>query len=92
MATLHLLGIGGLTEPYYWLFIVLTSIPFLLFCFLLLRPVAPLSLKNVLHLALFPIGAGVFAGAAFTLVASGYRCEYFVATGLLSLDFGALGL
>jgi hypothetical protein len=26
VATLYLLGIGGLAEPYYWLFILLTSI------------------------------------------------------------------
>src|SRR6185369_14650164 len=30
VATLHLLGIGDLAEPYYWLFILLTSIPFVL--------------------------------------------------------------
>jgi hypothetical protein len=28
VATLYLLGIGDLTESYYWLFILLTSIPF----------------------------------------------------------------
>jgi hypothetical protein len=70
VATLYLLGIGNLTEPYYWLFILLTTIPFVLFCFLLVRFVAPLSFKDVLHLSLYPIGAGVFAGAAFALVAS----------------------
>jgi hypothetical protein len=42
VATLHLLGIGNLTEPYYWLFILLTSVPFVLICFLLVRLVAPL--------------------------------------------------
>ena len=41
VATLYLLGIGNLTEPYYWLFILLTSIPFVLICFLLVRFVAP---------------------------------------------------
>ncbi len=70
MATLQLLRIGNLTEPYYWLFVLLTSIPFVLFSFLLVRLVAPLSLKDVLHLSFYPIGAGIFAGAAFTLVAS----------------------
>ena len=71
VATLHVLGIGGLTEPYYWLFILLTSIPFVLLAFVLVRLVAPLSFKDVLHLSLYPIGTGVFAGAAFALVASG---------------------
>ena len=70
IATLYLLGIGNLTEPYYWLFILLTSIPFVLICFLLVRFVSPLSLKDVLHLSLYPIGAGVFTGAAFALVTS----------------------
>lgn len=49
VATLYLLGIGNLTEPYYWLVILLTSIPFVLFSFLLVRLVAPLSFKDVLH-------------------------------------------
>ena len=35
VATLYLLGIGNLTEPHYWLFILLTSIPFVLISFLL---------------------------------------------------------
>jgi hypothetical protein len=70
VATLYLLGIGNLTEPYYWLFILLTSIPFVLICFLLVRLVAPLSFRDVLHLSFYPIGAGVFVGAAFALVAS----------------------
>jgi hypothetical protein len=70
VATLHLLGIGNLTEPYYWLFILLTSIPFVLFSFLLVRLVAPLSFKDVLHLSFYPIGAGVFTGAVLALVAS----------------------
>ncbi|MGC2409370.1 MAG: hypothetical protein WA441_05100 [Methyloceanibacter sp.] len=70
VATLYLLGIGNLTEPYYWLFILLTSIPFVLFSFLLVRFVEPLSFKDVLHLSFYPIGAGVFTGAAFALVAS----------------------
>jgi hypothetical protein len=39
------LGIGSLTEPYYWLFILLTSILFVLFSFLLVRLVATLSFK-----------------------------------------------
>jgi hypothetical protein len=42
VTALHLLDIGDLTEAYYWLFIVLTSIPFVLLCFLLLRLVTPL--------------------------------------------------
>jgi hypothetical protein len=70
VATLYLLGIGDLAEPFFWLFILLTAIPFVLFCFLLVWFVAPLSFKDVLHLSLYPIGAGVFAGAAFALVAS----------------------
>ena len=63
VATLNLLGIGDLTEPYYWLFILLTSIPFILFCFLLVRLVTHLSFKDVLHISLYPMGAGVFTGA-----------------------------
>ena len=63
VATLYLLGIGNLTEPYYWLVIVLTSIPFVLFAFLFVRFVSPVSFKDVLHLSLYPIGAGVFTGA-----------------------------
>ena len=70
VATLHLLGIGNLNEPYYWLFILLTSIPFVLICFLLARLVAPFSFRDVLHLSFYPIGAGVFTGAAFALVVS----------------------
>jgi len=70
VATLYLLGIGDLTEPYYWLFILLTSIPFVLICFLLVRFVAPLSFRDVLHLSFHPIGAGVFTGAVFALLAS----------------------
>jgi hypothetical protein len=70
VVTVYLLGIGGLTEPYYWLFILLTSIPFVLFSFLLARLVATLSFKDVLHLSLYPIGAGVFTGAALALMAS----------------------
>jgi hypothetical protein len=31
VATLYLLDIGNLMEPYFWLFILLTSIPFVLF-------------------------------------------------------------
>ena len=68
VATLYLLGIGNLAEPYYWIFIVLTAISFVLICFLLVRLVAPL--KDVLHLSFHPIGAGVFAGAFFALLAS----------------------
>ena len=37
---------------------------------MLVRLVAPLSLKDVLHLSFYPVGAGIFAGAAFALVAS----------------------
>ncbi len=37
VATLHLLGIGNVAEPYYWLFILLNAIPFVVFCFLLVR-------------------------------------------------------
>ena len=70
VATLYLLGIGNLTEPYYWFFILLTSILFVLFCFSLVRLIAPLSFKDVLHLSLYPIGAGVFTGAVFALVVS----------------------
>jgi hypothetical protein len=70
VATLYLLGIGSLTEPLYWLFILLTSIPFVLFCFLLLRFVAPFSLRDVLHVSFYPIGTGIFVGALIALVAS----------------------
>lgn len=82
VATLYLLGIGNLAEPYYWLFILLTSIPFVLFCFLLVRLVAPLSFKDVLHLSFYPIGAGIFTGAAFALVASAV-VGLLVATGYI---------
>jgi hypothetical protein len=41
-----------------------------LFTFLFLNFVASLSFKDVLHLSFYPIGAGVFAGAAFALVTS----------------------
>ena len=57
VGTLALLGIGNLTEPYCWLVIVLTSIPFVLISFVLVSRVAPLSLKDVLHLSFYPIGA-----------------------------------
>jgi hypothetical protein len=67
VATLYLLGIGNVAEPYYWLFILLTWIPFVLFSFLLFRLVTPLSFRDVLHLSFYPIGVG---GAALTLVAS----------------------
>ena len=70
VASLYLLGIGNLTQPFYWLFILLTSIPFVVLCFLLVRLVVPLSFKDVLHLTFYPIGAGVFSGAVLTLVAS----------------------
>lgn len=70
VATLYLLGIGNLAEPFYWLVIVLTSIPFVLICFLLVRFVSALSFKDVLHLCLYPIGAGVFTGAGVGLVAA----------------------
>jgi hypothetical protein len=83
MATLYLLGIGNLTEPYYWLFILLTSIPFVLIAFLLVRLVDPLPFKDVLHLSLYPIGAGGFTGAAVTLVASGVVAAL-VAVGYVS--------
>jgi hypothetical protein len=53
VATLYLLRIGGLSEPYYWLFVLLTSIPFVLFTFLLVRLVAPLSLRDVAYRILF---------------------------------------
>jgi hypothetical protein len=37
---------------------------------LLVRVVAPLSLKDALHLSFYPIGSGVFAGTIFALAAS----------------------
>ena len=50
VATLYLLGIGNLTEPYYWLFILLTSIPFVVVCSLLVykadNQVTPHSLAH----------------------------------------------
>ena len=70
-ATLSLLGIGNLSEAYYWLFILLTSAPFILLCFPLVRLVSHLSFKDTVHLSLYPIGAGAFAGAALALVAAG---------------------
>jgi hypothetical protein len=36
VATLHLLGIGNLTEPYYWVLILLILIPFVLATFVLI--------------------------------------------------------
>jgi hypothetical protein len=82
VATLYLLDIGSLTETYYWLFILLTSIPFVLICFLLVRLVTPLSLKEVLHLSFHPVGAGIFTGAAFALVAAAV-VALFVAIGTI---------
>jgi len=70
VTTLHLLDIGDLAEPYYWLFILLTSVTFVLLSFLMVRLVSSSSLKDVLHLSFHPIGAGVFRGAAFALVAA----------------------
>src|SRR5262245_49212753 len=64
VVTLQLLGIGGLTEPYYWLVVVLTAIPFVVLCFFLVRLVAPLSFKDAVHISLYHICAGVVAGAA----------------------------
>jgi hypothetical protein len=81
--TAHVLGIGDLSEPYYWLFILLTSIPFVLLCFLLLCLVTTLSFKDVLHLSLYPIGAGVFSGAAVALVAAAV-VGFLVAVGFIS--------
>lgn len=83
VATLYLLGIGNLAEPLYWLFILLTSIPFVLFSFLLVRLVARLSFKDVLHISLYPIGAGIFTGAFFALVASAV-VAWLVAVGFIS--------
>jgi hypothetical protein len=40
VATLRLLGIGNLTEPFYWLFMLLTAIPSMLICFSKERPPA----------------------------------------------------
>ena len=71
VATLYLSGIGDLTEPYYWTFILLDLDPFR--SRLLLAPsdlLHRLSFKDVLHLSFYPIGAGVFVGAVFALVAS----------------------
>jgi hypothetical protein len=93
VVTLHLLGIGSLTEPYYWLFILLTSVPFVLLSFLLVRLVVPLSLKDVLHLSFHPIGAGVFTGAIFALVASAV-VKSLVAVGFIpeiKFDFSQWG-
>jgi hypothetical protein len=70
VATLNLLGIGGMIEPYYWLFVLLTSIPFVIAAFFVLKFVAPIPFKDALHLSFYPIGAGIFTGAAFALVAS----------------------
>jgi hypothetical protein len=54
VATLHLLGIGNLTEPYYWVLILLILIPFVLATFVLIRPLVQLKLRDVLHLPLAP--------------------------------------
>ena len=34
VATLYLLGIGNVTQPFYWLCILLTSISFVVLCFI----------------------------------------------------------
>jgi hypothetical protein len=36
----------------------------------LVRFIAPLSLRDVLHLSFYPLGTGVFTGAAVALIAS----------------------
>jgi hypothetical protein len=53
------------------------------FCFLLLRLVTRLSFKDVLHLSFHPIGAGIFSGAAFALVASAV-VALLIAVGLIT--------
>jgi hypothetical protein len=70
LAIVQLLGIGDIIEPYYWLLVLLASIPVVLFCYLLLRLVADLTLKDVLHLLMYPGGAAIFAGASLSLVTS----------------------
>ena len=49
---------------------------------MLIRLVAPLPFKDVLHLSFYPIGAGVFTGAAFALVAAAV-VALLVATGYI---------
>jgi hypothetical protein len=87
------LGIGNLTEPFFWVAVLLIGVPFVFCCFVFVRFVAPLTFKDVLHLSLYPIGAGVFTGAAFTLVASAV-VALLVAAGLIpeiKFDFGQWG-
>ncbi len=60
---------------------------------MLLKFVSPLSLGDVLHLSFYPIGAGVFAGAALALVASSVVAAL-VANGYISniqYDFSQWG-
>src|SRR5262249_16247217 len=59
-----------IAQTYYWLFVILRQIPFILVAFLLLRLVTSLSLKDVVHLSLYPLGAGVFTGTVLAFVAS----------------------
>ena len=70
IATLSLFGISEATQPYYWLVAILFSIPFVLICFVLIRIVVPLTLKDVLHISSYAIGAGMFAGAFLALLAA----------------------
>ena len=80
-------------RTFYWAFFLLTSIAFVLFSFLLIRLVEPLPFKDVLHLTFHPIDAGLFAGAAFTLVVSAV-VGFLVAVGYISeirYDFSQFG-
>jgi len=60
VVTLYLLGIGNLTEPYYWLFILVASIPFVLFSFLLVRACCPAILQGRSAPLLLPHRCGSF--------------------------------
>ena len=83
VATVWMLGIGSLVEPIYWLFAVVTSIPFIVICFLLVRPFARISPKGALHLTLHPLGAGIFSGAVLGLVAAAV-VSFAIATGYIT--------
>jgi hypothetical protein len=50
--------------------VLLASIPVVIFCYVLLRLVAALTLKDVLHLLMYSGGAAIFAGASLSLAAS----------------------
>jgi len=60
IATLQLLGIEDVGEPFYWAFILLTTIPFVLFSFLLVRACCPAILQGRSAPLLLPHRCGSF--------------------------------